>query len=100
MDALYLIERDFGKFGIEGSAYREWTRAKIIDLCAFDYHKGSLELGRGESDVIRILEIRMDARPEDITDEIMREADLLRRYWLGSSGENTCAGGNSHCDER
>ncbi len=72
MDALYLIERDHGKFGIEGSAYREWTRSKVIELCAFDYRT------RDRSDVIRILEIRMDAKPEDVTEEIMREADLLR----------------------
>ncbi len=72
LDPLYLIERDHGKFGIEGMAYREWTRAKIIDLCAFEYRR------ENRSDVIRILEIHMDAKPEDITEEIMREADLLR----------------------
>ncbi len=84
MDALFLIERDHGKLGIEGAAYREWTRSKVVELCAFDYRRapilgrGEIVLGRDQSDVIRILEIRMDAKPEDITDEIMREADLLR----------------------
>ncbi len=72
MDALYLIERDHGKLGIEGHAYREHTRSKVIELCAFDYRT------RDRSDVIRVLEIHMDAKPEDVTEEIMREADLLR----------------------
>ncbi len=73
MDPLFLIERDFGKLGYEGSFYREWTRSKVIDLCAFLFRNKD-----GSSDVVRILEIRMDAKPEDITEEIMREAEAMR----------------------
>ncbi len=72
MDALFLIFRDHGKLGIEGMSYPEWTRADVVHLCAFDYRT------RDRSDVVRILEIHMDAKPEDVTEEIMREADLLR----------------------
>ncbi len=67
MDPLFLIERDFGIFGIEGHAYREYTRAKVVHLCAVEF-----------LDVVRILEIRMDAKPEDITEDIMREAEAMR----------------------
>jgi hypothetical protein len=68
MDALYLIERDFGKLGLEGHAYREHTRAKIVDLLAFEY-----------LNAVKILEIREDEHSvSDITEEIMREAELMR----------------------
>ncbi len=68
MDALYLIERDFGKLGLEGSFYREWTRDKIIDLCAFEFRN-----------VRKVFAIREDENScEDITDEILQEAEQMR----------------------
>ncbi len=85
-DPLFLIERDLGTFGIEGMAYREWTRSKVVELCALEYREG-FEDGRGESDVIRVLEIRMDAKPEDITEEIMREAELMRAEYHKEAAE-------------
>ncbi len=68
MDVLYLIERDFGKFGIEFLGQREWTRSKVVDLCAFEYRNA-----------IKIIEVREDdGTAQDITEEIMREADAMR----------------------
>ncbi len=82
MDALYLIERDHGKLGYEGSFYREWTRSKVIDLCAFLFRNKD-----GSSDVFRVLEVRMDAKPEDITEEIMREAEAMRADYHREAAE-------------
>ncbi len=68
MDALYLIERDFGKLGLEAHAYREHTREKIVDLLAFEYRNA-----------VKVLEIREDeCSVSDITDEILQEAEQMR----------------------
>ena len=68
MDALYLIERDFGKLGLEAHAYREHTRSKVVDLLAFEYRNA-----------VKVLEIREDEGScEDITEEILAEAEQMR----------------------
>jgi hypothetical protein len=82
MDPLYLIELDYGKLGLEAHAYRDHTRAKVVDLCAFEYRN-----------VTRILEIRagdwnsLSGKWEDITEEIMREAELMRRDYHREAAE-------------
>ncbi len=69
MDALYLIERDFGKLGLEAHAYRERTRADVIGLCALEYF----------GTVKTVLEIREDEHSvSDITEEILAEAEQMR----------------------
>lgn len=86
MDVLYLIERDHGNLGIEGMAYREWTRARVVDLCAFEFRQPGLR--RGETDVVRVLEIREDEHSvSDITEEIMREAEALRAEYHKEAAE-------------
>ncbi len=69
MDALYLIERYYGpKIGKEIIGYREHTRAKVIDLLAFEY-----------TNTVKVLCIREDEHSvEDITDEILAEAEQMR----------------------
>lgn len=65
---LYLVERDFGKLGLEAHAYREHTRAKIVDLLAFEY-----------LNAVKVLEIREDEGScSDITEEILAEAEQMR----------------------
>lgn len=78
MDALYLIERDFGKpLGLEAMAYREHTRAKIVDLLAFEYRNA-----------VKVLEIREDEHSvSDITEEIMREAEAMRAEYHKEAAE-------------
>ncbi len=77
MDPLFLIERDFGKLGFEAHAYRENTRASVVDLLALEYRN-----------VVRVLEIRADEnRCEDITEEIMREAEALRAEYHREAAE-------------
>lgn len=67
-DPLYLVERDFGKLGLEAHAYREHTRAKIVDLLAFEY-----------LNAVKVLEIREDEHSvSDITEEILAEAEQMR----------------------
>ncbi len=83
MDALYLIERDHGKLGFEGMAYRGWIRADVVALCAFEYREKD-----GSSDVARILEIRTDEHSvSEITEEIMREADAMRADYHREAAE-------------
>ncbi len=68
MDPLFLIERFHGKLGLEAHAYREHTRDKVVDLCAFEFR-----------DVVKVLVIREDEGScEDITDEILEEAEQMR----------------------
>ena len=68
-DPIYMVERDFGpRLGTEFMGYREHTRAKIVDLLAFEY-----------LNAVKILEIREDEnRCEDITDDILTEAAQMR----------------------
>ncbi len=77
MDPLFLIERDFGILGLEAHAYREYTRAKIVDLCAFEYQR-----------VVKVLEIREDeGSVSNITEDIMREAEAMRADCYSTAAE-------------
>ncbi len=74
MDALYLIERDHGRAGYEGSFYREWTRGNVVHLCAFEFRNEN-----GNSDVFRVYEAREDDGTFcNITEDILREAEAMR----------------------
>ena len=77
LDPIFAFELDYGKLlGREGSFDREHTRSKIIELCAFDYHEM----------VVKVLELReSEGTLSDITDDVLAEAELLRReYHRGS----------------
>ena len=67
-DALYIVERDFGLIGTECMGYREYTRAKVVDLLAFEW-----------TNAVKVLEIREDEHScHDITEEILQEAADMR----------------------
>lgn len=68
-DPVYMVERDYGKdIGTEFMGYREHTRAKLVDLLAFEYRNA-----------VKVLEIREDENSvSDITEEILREAEEMR----------------------
>jgi hypothetical protein len=83
MDALYLIERDHGRAGYEGSFYREWTRADVVGLCSLEFRNKD-----GSSDVFRVYEAREDDGTfQNITEEIMREAEAMRADYHQEAAE-------------
>lgn len=78
-EAIYIVKCDFGaKIGTEWLGYDENTRSKVVELCAFDYHPH----------VVKVLEIREDERSvSDVTEEIMREAELMRAEYHKEAAE-------------